>query len=127
VNSGNVHELRILSVCLVREWREWSGANPLLWLFGWGAAGVERLLREHTREMRVRFVHPISRDGAIPLPFLLSRLPLLFRECNEGGGSVLFPRTEPVRAVATVELAPNSPRPELTLRACMAVAERRWQ
>jgi hypothetical protein len=37
-----------VAVCLVVEWREWSGADPLPRLFGWGEAGAERLPREYT-------------------------------------------------------------------------------
>jgi hypothetical protein len=44
---------RALSVCLVGEPRERSGAAPLPRPFGWGAAGAERLPREYTLYMRV--------------------------------------------------------------------------
>jgi hypothetical protein len=44
---------RFLSVCLVGEPWERSGADPLPRLFGWGAAGAEPLPREYTLQMRV--------------------------------------------------------------------------
>jgi hypothetical protein len=65
----------ILTVCLVGEPREWSGADPLPRLFGWGVAGAEPLPREYTLEMRVGSVPQNSRDGAAPLPFCSSVSP----------------------------------------------------
>jgi hypothetical protein len=45
--------LQHVTVCLVGEPRERSGADPLPRLFGWGAVGAERLQEEYTRKMRV--------------------------------------------------------------------------
>jgi hypothetical protein len=63
-----------LTVCLVGEPRERSGAAPLPRLFGWGAVGAERLPGEYSPNMWARSVPRNLRDGAAPLRFLLSRL-----------------------------------------------------
>jgi hypothetical protein len=51
-----------VTVCLVGEPRDQSGADPLPRVFGWGAAGAERHPTKYSLE----------RDGAAPLRFLLS-------------------------------------------------------
>jgi hypothetical protein len=51
--GSSFHIYYTLTVCLVGEPRERSGAAPLPRPFGWGAAGAERLLREYTLYMRV--------------------------------------------------------------------------
>jgi hypothetical protein len=50
-----------VAVCLVVEWREWSGADPLPRLFGWGEAGAERHLREYTPKM---WVHSVPQNSS---------------------------------------------------------------
>jgi hypothetical protein len=44
-------------------------------VFGWRAAGAERLPGEYSSNMQVRSVPQISRNRAAPLQFLLPRLP----------------------------------------------------
>jgi hypothetical protein len=53
-----------------------SGVAPLPRLFGWGAAGAERLPGAYSLNLRVGSAPQNSRNGAAPLQFLLSRLPL---------------------------------------------------